>query len=74
MNLTSITRRNYFNGTIAIEELRNLSKLLNGPDIYIKRDDQLGLAGGRNKTRKLEFLVANALKNNADTLITYGAV
>lgn len=53
MNLTSITRRNYFNGTIAIEDLRNLSKLLNGPDIYKKRDNQLGLAGGGNK--KLEF-------------------
>lgn len=53
MNLTSITRRNYFSGTIAIEDLRNFSKLLNGPDIYKKRDNQLGLAGGGNK--KLEF-------------------
>ena len=52
MNLTSITRRNYFNGTIAIEDLRNLSKLLNSPDIYKKRDDQPGLAGGG---KKLEF-------------------
>lgn len=74
MNLTSIPRRNYSNGPTPIEYLGNLSKLLNGPDIYIKRDDQLGLAGGGNKTRKLEFLVADALKNNADTLITCGAV
>ncbi|CAM4250183.1 hypothetical protein JEHA107958_06670 [Jeotgalicoccus halotolerans] len=68
MNLTSITRRNYFNGTIAIEDLRNLSKLLNGPDIYKKRDEQLGLAGGGNK--KIGILIADALKNDADTLIT----
>src|SRR5699024_6751190 len=67
-------RRNYTNGPTPIEYLENLSKLLNGPDIYIKRDDQLGLAGGGNKTRKLEFLVADALKNNANTLITCGAV
>lgn len=74
MNLTNIPRRKYTNGPTPIEYLGNLSKLLNGPDIYIKRDDQLGLAGGGNKTRKLEFLVADALKNNADTLITCGAV
>lgn len=45
-----------------------------GPNIYIKRDDLLGLAGGGNKTRKLEFLVADALLAGADTLITCGAV
>lgn len=53
MNLTSIPRRNYTNGPTPIEYLENLSKLLNGPDIYKKRDNQLGLAGGGNK--KLEF-------------------
>ena len=45
-----------------------------GPNIYMKRDDLLGLAGGGNKTRKLEFLVADALLAGADTLITFGAV
>ena len=40
----------------------------------MKRDDLLGLAGGGNKTRKLEFLVADALARGADTLITCGAV
>ena len=45
-----------------------------GPNIWIKRDDMLGLAGGGNKTRKLEFLVADALSQGADTLITCGAV
>lgn len=74
MDLTSIPRRKYTYGATPIEYLKNLSKLLNGPDIFIKRDDHLGLAGGGNKTRKLEFLVADALKNNADTLITCGAV
>ncbi|MBW2470264.1 MAG: D-cysteine desulfhydrase, partial [Deltaproteobacteria bacterium] len=47
---------------------------LGGPAIYMKRDDLLGLAGGGNKTRKLEFLVAEALQQGADTLITCGAV
>ena len=47
---------------------------MDGPDIYIKRDDLLGLSAGGNKTRKLEFLVADALDQGADTLITCGAV
>jgi D-cysteine desulfhydrase len=47
---------------------------MGGPHIFIKRDDLLGLAGGGNKTRKLEFLVAEALSQGADTLITVGAV
>lgn len=44
-----------------------------GPRLYLKRDDQTGLATGGNKTRKLEFLVADALKQNASALITIGA-
>lgn len=51
-----------------------MTKELDGPNIWIKRDDMLGLAGGGNKTRKLEFLVADALAQGADTLITCGAV
>src|SRR5205085_12034416 len=51
-----------------------LSKALGGPEIWIKRDDLTGLAAGGNKTRKLEFLVADALAKGADTLITVGAV
>jgi D-cysteine desulfhydrase len=54
--------------------MERLSRLLGGPELYIKRDDLLGLAGGGNKTRKLEFLVADALAQGADTLITCGAV
>lgn len=56
-----------------IEELRTLSSKLNGPKILIKRDDQTGLALGGNKVRKLEFLLADALAQGCDTLVTLGA-
>jgi len=74
MNLTRFPRRRYTPGATAIEPLDNLSRALGGPRIWVKRDDTLGLAGGGNKTRKLEFLVADALAAGADTLITVGAV
>ncbi len=56
-----------------IETLPRLSQELGGPDLLIKRDDQTGLALGGNKTRKLEFLVGDALAHGADTLVTVGA-
>jgi len=56
-----------------IERLERLSKHLGGPEIWIKRDDQTGLATGGNKTRKLEFLAADALAQGADHLVTTGA-
>jgi len=74
MNLARFPRRRYTVGQTPIEKLSRLSDALNGPNIYIKRDDMLGLAGGGNKTRKLEFVVADALAKDADTLITCGAV
>ena len=74
MNLTKFPRRRYTAGKTPIEKLSRLSEALEGPTIYMKRDDLLGLAGGGNKTRKLEFLVADALACGADTLITCGAV
>jgi D-cysteine desulfhydrase len=74
MNLAKFPRRRYTEGKTPIEKLSRLSAELGGPTIYIKRDDLLGLAGGGNKTRKLEFLVAEALEQGADTLITCGAV
>jgi len=74
MNLSKFPRRRYTTGITPIEKLERLSALLNGPDIYIKRDDLLGLAGGGNKTRKLEFLMADALAQGADTVITCGAI
>src|SRR5450755_4477330 len=57
-----------------IEELKSLARELGGPALLIKRDDQTGLAFGGNKTRKLEFLVGQALQQGADTLVTLGAV
>jgi D-cysteine desulfhydrase family pyridoxal phosphate-dependent enzyme len=55
-----------------LEKLERLAKHLGGPDIYMKRDDQTGLASGGNKTRKLEFLVADALARGCDHLVTVG--
>ena len=57
-----------------IEYLSNITEHLNGPQIYIKRDDCTGLATGGNKTRKLEFLMPDAIKNQADLVVTVGAV
>ena len=57
-----------------IEPLSRLSAHLGGPNIFIKRDDCTGLASGGNKTRKLEFLVGDAIKQGADMLVTQGAV
>jgi D-cysteine desulfhydrase len=74
MHLARFPRRRYTPYWTPMEKLERLSSLLGGPDIYIKRDDLLGLAGGGNKTRKLEFLVADALAKGCDTLITVGAV
>ena len=56
-----------------VAELKRLSQHFKGPRIFIKRDDLTGLALGGNKTRKLEFLVADALNQGCDTLITAGA-
>ena len=74
MNLARFARRRYTAGETPIEFLPRFTKAVGGPNIYIKRDDLLGLSAGGNKTRKLEFLVADALAQNADTLITCGAV
>lgn len=57
-----------------LEHLPNLSKHLGGPDIWVKRDDCTGLASGGNKTRKLEYSMAAALEEGADTIVTVGAV
>ncbi len=56
-----------------LEKLDRLTKELGGPEIWIKRDDCTGLSTGGNKTRKLEFLMAEALALGADTVMTQGA-
>jgi L-cysteate sulfo-lyase len=57
-----------------LEYLPRLTEHLGGPKIYVKRDDCTGLGTGGNKTRKLEFLVADAIEQGADVIITQGAV
>lgn len=80
MHLARFPRRRYTPAPTPIEPLTHLSAHLAaerggaGPEIWVKRDDLTGLTGGGNKTRKLEFLVAEALAQGADTLITVGAV
>jgi D-cysteine desulfhydrase family pyridoxal phosphate-dependent enzyme len=56
-----------------LESLPRLTAALGGPRLWIKRDDQTGLALGGNKTRKLEFLIADALAKKADVILTAGA-
>jgi D-cysteine desulfhydrase len=80
MDLSRFPRRRYTHAPTPIEFLPHFTKALAktcpggaGPDIWIKRDDMLGLFPGGNKTRKLEFLAADALAQGADTLITCGA-
>lgn len=74
MNLAYFPRRHYTQGQTPLEKLTRFSQAIGGPNIYIKRDDLLGLTEGGNKTRKLEFLIADALAQGADTLITCGGV
>ena len=80
MDLSRFPRRRYTPFATPIEPMTRFSAALaatcpggQGPEVWIKRDDMLGLFPGGNKTRKLEFLVADALAQGADTLITCGA-
>jgi D-cysteine desulfhydrase family pyridoxal phosphate-dependent enzyme len=57
-----------------LEPMSRLTSALGGPEIWIKRDDQTGLATGGNKTRKLELLISDALARKADVVLTVGAV
>ena len=57
-----------------LEPLERLAAHLGGPRVLVKRDDCTGLAFGGNKTRKLEFLIADALAKGADTVVTCGGV
>ncbi|MBN8510256.1 MAG: D-cysteine desulfhydrase [Burkholderiales bacterium] len=80
MDLSRFPRRRYTEGATPLEPLPRFSAELaaqcpggRGPEVWVKRDDLLGLFPGGNKTRKLEFLVADALAQGADTLVTCGA-
>ena len=74
MQLSKYPRVKLIHSPTPLEYLENLTQHLDGPDIYIKRDDCTGLAFGGNKSRKLEFLIGDALKNKSDVIITAGAV
>lgn len=74
MNWNEIPRYRFANLPTKIEYLARLTKYLNGPNIYLKRDDETGLAFGGNKVRKLEFIIADALQKKADIVITSGGV
>ena len=69
-----ISRLNFAHLPTPIEALTRLSEALGGPRLLIKRDDQTGLAFGGNKTRKLEFLVAEARDLGAKSLVSGGAL
>ena len=80
MDLSRFARRRYTAWATPVEPMPRFSAALaascpggRGPEVWVKRDDQLGLFPGGNKTRKLEFLVADALAQGADTLVTCGA-
>lgn len=73
MHLSRFPRLNFAHLSTPLEPMKNLSKALGGPNLWIKRDDCTGLAGGGNKTRKLEFLMGDAIEKGADTIITQGA-
>ncbi len=74
MNIKDIPRFRFAHLPTPIETLPRLSERLGGPTLLVKRDDQTGLGLGGNKTRKLEFLLADAKAKGAKTLITEGAV
>lgn len=74
MHLSRYPRVTLCHAPTPLEPMANLTRLLGGPQLYVKRDDCTGLAGGGNKTRKLEFLIGEALAQGADTVITQGAV
>ncbi len=75
MDLTKFPRRHYLQGPTPIEPLPAFSKALGAKvNIFIKRDDLLPGCAGGNKTRKLDFCIADAIENGADTIVTCGAV
>ena len=74
MHLARFPRVRFAHLPTPLEPMPNLTRLLGGPQLYVKRDDCTGLATGGNKTRKLEFLIGDALARGADDVITHGAV
>lgn len=73
MNLAKFPRVRIAHLPTPLEPMPRLSEHLGGPEIWIKRDDCTGLSTGGNKTRKLEFLMAEAQEQGADIVMTQGA-
>ncbi len=73
MNLARFPRIRLGHGPTPLEPMERLSARLGGPKLWIKRDDCTGLSTGGNKTRKLEYLMADAVGQGADIVITQGA-
>lgn len=73
MNLARFPRLRLAHLPTPLEHLPRLTAALGGPEIWIKRDDCTGLSTGGNKTRKLEFLMAEAMDEGADIVLTQGA-
>ncbi|TKR54432.1 D-cysteine desulfhydrase [Allopusillimonas ginsengisoli] len=73
MHLSRYPRLHFAHLPTPLEPMMRLTDHLGGPRLWIKRDDCTGLSSGGNKTRKLEFLMADALSKKADTVITQGA-
>jgi len=73
MNLARFPRLRFAHLPTPLEHLPRLTAALGGPEIWIKRDDCTGLSTGGNKTRKLEFLMAEAMDEGADIVLTQGA-
>jgi D-cysteine desulfhydrase family pyridoxal phosphate-dependent enzyme len=72
--MMTIPRLRFAHLPTPIESMPRLARVLGLSHLYVKRDDQTGLAFGGNKTRKLEFLVAEAQEQGARTLVTAGAL
>jgi len=74
MPLSRFPRINLAHLPTPLEPMDRLSEALGGPRIFVKRDDCTGLATGGNKTRKLEFLLADAIHQGCDTVLTLGGL
>jgi L-cysteate sulfo-lyase len=74
MHLSRFPRARLCHVPTPLEPMPRLTEALGGPSLWIKRDDCTGLATGGNKTRKLDFLMGEALERGADCVVTQGAV
>src|SRR5690625_4803743 len=72
VKLENIDRVKIANIPTRIHALERLTKQLSGPKLYVKRDDETGLAYGGNKVRKLEYIMADAINQGSEVIITSG--